>query len=58
MGGVVSWMRRENRETEARIRAVMSDAEWSEAWAAGAEITLDEALVLAMPSRPSATTEP
>ena len=49
IGGVVSWMRRETAETEARIRAVLAPAAWDEAWAAGTTMTLDQALELAMP---------
>ena len=48
--GDTFWVRRENRTTEARIRETIDDEAVAQAWDEGQELTLDEAVALALES--------
>ena len=45
-----SWMTQENEDALAAVRAQLDDAAFDAAWEAGAELSLDEAIALALDS--------
>jgi predicted ATPase len=50
VGGSEAWVARMNEETTAAIRAQLDDAAFAKAWEQGGELTLDEAVALALDS--------